>query len=78
MKFYAKLPGGGELKFEREPMDYRKFATVVRLVAFGLYVALTWVIASTVGFFGMLWFYLLTAVVVGTETYYKLNKENET
>lgn len=65
MKIYIKFPGGGEVNIEREPMGERKFEAVCRLLAFGLYVALTWVVASTDDFFALLWFFGLTAAVVG-------------
>lgn len=71
MKIHIKLPGGGEMNIERQPMEGHKFEAVCRLVAFGLYVSLARVIASTDDFFALLWFYLLTAGVVGALVYCK-------
>lgn len=33
MKFDVKLPGGGELHFEREPMSYERFCMICGLIA---------------------------------------------
>lgn len=70
MKIYCKLPADGEIKFETEPISKEKFTAVCRLLAFGLYVELTRVIAGTDDFFVILWFFALTAVLVGIWIYY--------
>lgn len=43
MQFRLTLPGGGEIKMEKEPLTERKFRSLCGLIAGILYVFVAWI-----------------------------------
>lgn len=56
---------GAAFEYETRLMPEHRFKALRLLAAAALYIGLVWVVATLCGFWGMLWLFGLTVVLVG-------------